>query len=226
MAEVLVFDLCGTLVDPLAMAAELDVLGVDGGEVARLWRLKQLEYTFRLTGMGQYLDFRQVTSRALVFALASAGVSANGGQLQQILAGYDRLPAFRDAEPALQALTDLGYDLAILSNGTPGMIRGCLASSGLDGYLSRQVSADPVGAFKPAAAVYQHAADRLGRPAGQIRLVSANAFDCAGAAAAGMRTAWVNRTGAAFDTIGQQPDITVPALDRLPEVLSGLASSG
>lgn len=226
VAEVLVFDLYGTLVDPLAIAAELDVLGVDGGEVARLWRLKQLEYSFRLTVMGQYQDFRQVTSRALVFALASAGVSVAGDQLQHILAGYDRLPAFPDAEPALQALADLGYDLAVLSNGTPGMIRGCLASSGLDGYLSRQVSVDPVGAFKPAAAVYRHAAGRLGRPAGQIRLVSANAFDSAGGAAAGMRTAWVNRSGAPFDTIGQQPDITVPALDQLPEVLSGSAPPG
>jgi 2-haloacid dehalogenase len=226
VAEALLFDLYGTLVDPLAMAAELDVLGVDGGDVARLWRLKQLEYSFLLTVMGQYLDFAQVTSRALVFALASAGFSADGGQLRQILARYDRLPAFPDAEPALQALSDAGYELAVLSNGTPGMIRSCLASSGLDGYVSRQVSVDPAGAFKPAAVVYRHAIGRLGRPAGQITLVSANAFDIAGGAAAGMRTAWVNRSGAAFDTIGQQPDISVRALDRLPEVLSGSASSG
>ena len=53
------------------------MLGVDGGEVARLWRLKQLEYTFRLTVMGQYLDFRQVPSHALVFALASARTAAS-----------------------------------------------------------------------------------------------------------------------------------------------------
>jgi 2-haloacid dehalogenase len=226
VADIVLFDLYGTLVDPLAIAAELNVLGVDGGEVARLWRLKQLEYSFRLTVMGQYQDFRQVTSRALAFALASADVGADGGQLQQILAGYDRLPAFPDAEPALQALADGGCEMAVLSNGTPDMIRSCLASSGLDGYLSRQVSVDPVGAFKPAAAVYRYAAERLGRPAGQIRLVSANAFDIAGGAAAGMRTAWVNRSGAQFDTIGQQPDITVPALDRLPEALSGSAPLG
>jgi 2-haloacid dehalogenase len=85
---------------------------------------------------------------------------------------------------------------------------------------------DPVGAFKPAAAVYWYAAERLGRPAGQIRLVSANAFDSADGAAAGMRTAWVNRSGAPFDTIGQQPDIVVLALDRLPEALSGSAPAG
>jgi hypothetical protein len=42
-----------------------------------------------------------------------------------------------------------------------------------------------------------------------------------GASAAGMRTAWVNRSAAPFDTIGAQPDLTVPALDRLPAALGG-----
>jgi hypothetical protein len=35
-----------------------------------------------------------------------------------------------------------------------------------------------------------------------------------------MRTAWVNRSAAPFDTIGQQPDLTVPALDQLAAALA------
>jgi 2-haloacid dehalogenase len=75
--------------------------------------------------------------------------------------------------------------------------------------------------FKPSPVVYRHAAGRLSVPVGQIRLVTCNAFDSVGASAAGMRTAWVNRSAAPFDTIGQQPDLTVPALDRLPAALAG-----
>ena len=75
--------------------------------------------------------------------------------------------------------------------------------------------------FKPSPVVYQHAAGRLSRPAGQVRLVTSNAFDCVGASAAGMRTAWVNRSGGPFDTIGQPPDLTVAALDLLPAALVG-----
>ncbi len=58
--EVLAFDLYGTLVDPIAVSSELDLVlgGSDGAEVARLWRLKQLEYSFRLTAMGHCEDFR------------------------------------------------------------------------------------------------------------------------------------------------------------------------
>jgi hypothetical protein len=36
-----------------------------------------------------------------------------------------------------------------------------------------------------------------------------------------MRTAWVNRSAAPFDTIGPPPDLIVPALDQLPAALAG-----
>jgi len=32
---------------------------------------------------------------------------------------------------------------------------------------------------------------------------------------------WVNRSAVPFGTIGQPPDLTVPALDRLPAALAG-----
>jgi len=56
--------------------------------------------------------------------------------------------------------------LAVLSNGTRGMIAACLASSGLDAWISRQLSVEEVGVYKPSPRVYQYAAQRLGRPAG------------------------------------------------------------
>ena len=221
--EVLVFDLYGTLVDPIAISSELSrLLGDrDGLEVARLWRLKQLEYSFRLTAMGWYEDFRWVTSRALDFALASFEARLPAGQTGRLAGLYDHLRPFPDAVPALRALAGLGYELAVLSNGTPAMIRNCLENNGLGDLLGERISADEVRVFKPSPVVYQHAAGRLSRPASQLRLVTSNAFDCVGASAAGMRTAWVNRTAAPFDTIGTQPDLIVPALDRLPAALAG-----
>lgn len=92
MAEVLVFDLYGTLVDPQAIAADLsELLGTDGSEVARLWRAKQLEYSFRLTVMESYRDFGEVTAAALDFALASAAVSLTGAQRRHLAGRYDHL---------------------------------------------------------------------------------------------------------------------------------------
>jgi 2-haloacid dehalogenase len=221
--EVLAFDLYGTLVDPIAISSELgEVLGdSDGREAAGLWRLKQLEYSFRLTAMGRYEDFRWVTSRALDFALASVGVRLAEERAQRLVELYDHLQPFPDAVPAVRALAGMGYELAVLSNGTPAMIRNCLDNSGLGDFFGERISVDEVRVFKPSPVVYRHAAGRLSLPIGQIRLVTCNAFDSAGASAAGMRTAWVNRSAAPFDTIGAQPDLTVPALDRLPAALAG-----
>jgi 2-haloacid dehalogenase len=222
--EVLAFDLYGTLVDPIAISSELDqVLGdSDGREAARLWRLKQLEYSFRLTAMGHYEDFRWVTSRALDFALASIGVSLPAEQAQRLIELYDHLRPFPDAVPALRALADRGYELVVLSNGSPAMIRNCLDNSGLGEFFGQRISVDEIQVFKPSPMVYRHAAERLGLPIGRIRLVTCNAFDSVGASAAGMRTAWVNRSAAPFDTIGRQPDLTVPALDRLTAALAAV----
>ncbi len=186
----------------------------------RLWRLKQLEYSFRLTAMGRYQDFRWVTARALDFALASLQTSLPEGHTERMVELYDHLQAFPDTVPALQALTSLGYELAVLSNGTAAMISNCLSNSGLDAFFGQRISVDEVRAFKPSPVVYQHAARQLSVPIGQLQLVSSNAFDCVGASAAGLRTAWVNRSAVPFDTIGTPPGLTLPGLDGLPAALT------
>lgn len=221
--ETLAFDLYGTLVDPIAISGALsEVLGDSAGaEVAGLWRVKQLEYSFRLTAMGQYEDFRWVTSRALGFALAAAGARLSEEQVTWVTGRYDYLEPFPDAVPALRALADRGYELTVLSNGSPDMIGNCLENSGLAGFFARRVSADEVRVFKPSPVVYHHAAERLGRPIGEIRLVTCNPFDSVGASAAWMRTAWINRSGGPFDTIGRPPDLTVSGLSELAAALPG-----
>jgi 2-haloacid dehalogenase len=221
--EVLAFDLYGTMVDPIAISDELSmVLGdTDGRAAASLWRVKQLEYSFRLTAMGLYEDFRWVTARALDFALSSLGASLPSGQTERLIELYDHLRPFPDAVPALQALTGMGYELAVFSNGTPAMIANCLDNSGLGEFFGCRISVDDVRVFKPSPVAYQHAAARLSLPHGRITLVTSNTFDSVGASAAGLRTAWVNRSAAPFDTIGMQPSITVSALDRLPAALAG-----
>ena len=137
---VLAFDLYGTLVDPTAISADLDrtLAGGQGREIAALWRLKQLEYSFRLTVMGRYQDFGWVTGRALDFACASLGLTLSREQAQRLIELYDQLRPFPDAEPALSSLARAGYELAVFSNGSPGMVKNCLANSGLGAHVGQR----------------------------------------------------------------------------------------
>ncbi len=199
-AKALAFDVYGTLVDPISVRRRLEeLLGEAAAGVAELWRVRQLEFTWRLTAMGRYLDFAEVTARSLDYALAVAGRPVSDAERAQLLAEYQRLAPYPDTVPGLRRLAAVGYRMAVFSNGTPRMLDTLLATTGLREFLPEVVSVDEVRVYKPAPEVYRHLADRLGRPPAEVRLVSANAFDVLGATNAGLRAAWCNRTRDVFD---------------------------
>jgi 2-haloacid dehalogenase len=219
--EALAFDLYGTLVDPLAITADLELAmsPADARRVARRWRRTQLEYTFRLTVMGRYEDFAWVTEHSLDHALRECGCELGPQERASLLGRYDALEPFPDVVPALEALSARGHQMAVLSNGSHPMLRNCLTAGGLHRHLPVVISVDAVRAFKPHPAVYRLAARTLQRPIDQVRLISSNPFDVVGAGAVGMRTAWANRAGHPFDPLGTEPDITVTSLAELPALL-------
>jgi 2-haloacid dehalogenase len=222
MPETLAFDLYGTLVDPLGIAQQLErSLGSAARRTAELWRMKQLEYTFRLTAMQRYEDFEQVTAKALEYALAVVGHQLSAGDRSQAMAAYDNLDLFPDAAEGLRQVHDAGYRLVVLSNGSPRMLQAAVHSAGVESWFEELISVDEVQTYKPSPLVYQHAARRLGRAIGEIRLISSNPFDVIGAQAVGMQVAWLDGAGAVFDTLGPPPAMILSSLtdlvDRLQE---------
>ena len=220
--EALAFDVYGTLVDPLGVETELRRLFPgEAAEVSRSWRQKQLEYTFRLTAMERYEDFERVTRKALEYALAAqpAGRELGAPEKDLLMSRYDDLEPFPDAVPGLECLRAAGHATAVFSNGSPRMLRSLMEATGLAEHFSEVISVDEVGAYKPSPKVYRHAARRLGRPIGEVRLVSSNPFDVVGAEAAGMQAAWIDRSGGLFDTLGPPPDVVVDSLTELADAL-------
>jgi 2-haloacid dehalogenase len=219
--EALAFDMYGTLVDPIRIWQQLEVyVGNSAQRAAEIWRMKQLEYTFRLTAMQQYADFEYVTGKALDYAVAAVGHDLDAAKRRMLLAQYDQLEQFPDVHEGLRQLAAAGHTLVVLSNGTPRMLQAGAGSAGLGDVFEALISVDEIGIYKPAPAVYQHAAERLGRPIGEVRLVSANPFDVVGAAAAGMQVAWLDRSRGLFDTLGQPPAMVVSSIPELAERLA------
>jgi 2-haloacid dehalogenase len=221
--EALAFDMYGTLVDPVRIWKKLEqylAVSTDAVRVAEVWRQKQLEYTFRLTAMELYEDFESVTRKALDYALAAAGQSLAPEQKDALMAQYNDLERFADVEPGLQRLQQAGHPMIVFSNGSPAMLTAIMQAANLNPYFSGFVSVDEVRVFKPSPQVYQLAANRLGRPIGEVRLISSNPFDVVGASAAGMRAAWVDRSGGLFDTLGPRPDLVVSSLTGLADALA------
>src|SRR6516225_643470 len=127
----LVFDAYGTLYDVQSVLAKAEALCPGKGEViTQVWRLKQLEYTWLRSLMGEYDDFWGVTGAALDFALRAAGVEPDDAIRELLMENYLHLDPYPQAQEALAALS--GPKLAILSNGSPKMLAALVRNSGLD----------------------------------------------------------------------------------------------
>ena len=188
-----VFDAYGTLFDVHSAVARLrDQVGSRAAEVSDTWRVKQLEYTWLRALMGRHVDFWQVTSDGLDYALEAHGVEA-GVVRAPLLEAYRTLDAYPEVPDVLRRLRDRGFRSAILSNGEPGMLASAAASAGIDGLLDMVLSVEEVGIYKPAPQVYQLAVERLGIGPEAIAFQSSNAWDAHGAAVFGFRTVWINR---------------------------------
>lgn len=219
-AAPLAFDVYGTLGDPRGMADALSEYTEDADQVGVRWRTHQLEISWLLTLMERYDDFRAVTRFALQCALQEAQVELGEDELDTIIGHVDRLELYDDAVPALDALSQSGHRLAVLSNGSPCMLEALLNEAGIDDRFEAVISVHEVGAFKPAPAVYRHAASRLGSVIGETWLISGNPFDAAGAKAAGMRVAKIERSGSFRYPFVAPPDLVCNSLAGLPGELA------
>jgi 2-haloacid dehalogenase len=218
--QAILFDVYGTLLDVhSAIAREGQGLGAQADGISRLWRQKQLEYTWVYSLRGEYRSFRAMTEAALDFALAAHGCDAAAWR-DPLLRAYARLDPYPEVVATLSALRRRGLRLAALSNGDPDMLEAGLAAAGLRDGLDAVLSVAPLRIFKPDRQVYELGRDWAGAGAGDIAFVSSNAWDAGGAAAFGFRTFWINRAGqpAEYDLARQAQ--TVSSLQDLAASLA------
>lgn len=214
-----VFDAYGTLFDVNAAArAEQAALGDKWLEIADIWRLKQLQYTWLRSLQKRHADFWQVTGEALDFALAS--VDREDPELRERLMNlYLTLSAYPEVKQTLEQLTSAGIKCAILSNGTPKMLDAAADNAGITPLLDGIYSIEDVGIYKPDPATYQMAVDRLELAPAEISFQSSNGWDAYGAKAFGFNVVWCNRFGQAAERLPGTPDGQIKTLDELPAIV-------
>jgi 2-haloacid dehalogenase len=213
----ILFDVYGTLLDVhSAIAREGKELGARADAVSRLWRQKQLEYTWVWSLRGAYRSFRVLTEDALDFALAAHGIES-GALRDRLLLAYEQLDAFPDVAGALNALRQQGLRVAALSNGDPDMLENGLRAARIRDSFEAVLSVAPVQIYKPDRQVYELGRSWVDAPAAEIAFVSANAWDADGAAGFGFRTFWINRAG-------QPPEYDVPRHATIVRGLGDIAA--
>ena len=221
-----VFDAYGTLFDVhSAVGKHKQRLGKRGHEVSAMWRTKQLEYTWLRSLMGDYVDFWQVTSDALEYALDSHDI--NDKILHEaLMQAYLGLSAYDEVPGVLEALKQAGYKTAILSNGEPSMLASAVNGAGIDSLIDESLSVHSLKIFKPDPRIYQLVTDHFNLRPEEVIFQSSNAWDAAGAAYFGFKVLWVNRFDQRAERLPGTPDFESRDLNRLLEILGLQKNSG
>lgn len=223
MSITVAYDVYGTLIDTQQITDTLEArLGGQSSMFARVWRRKQLEYSFRRGLMQNYVPFVVCASQAFDYACAEVGVSLDEQAKEELMAMYRVLPPFDDVEEGLQRARADSFRMFAFSNGSAASLETLFNEADLSDYFIDLVSAEELKTYKPNPGIYCHFLRRAGARGAEAWLVSSNPFDVIGAISAGMKAAWVRRSAdVVFDPWEIEPTVTVSSLTELPKQIRG-----
>jgi 2-haloacid dehalogenase len=153
-----------------------------------------------------------VGHRAVAYTLERAGIPHTMDEVHSLVAQIERLTPFPDVPEALARLKTR-YRIVVLSNGDPDMLDAAKAFHKIQ--FDAVISVAVASSFKPHVATYTKAAQIVGVRMDEVLFVANHAFDCIGAKAAGMHTAFIDRRRRPFGATPHQPDIVAPDMKSL-----------
>jgi len=226
------FDFYGTVVDMQGglTAAITPYLAGKGytenppGRLVTWWRRTHFENSM-IDALLQrdHTPYRQIGFEAVDYTLERAGIPHTDPEVHGLVSEITRLDPFPDVVQALASMKAHGLRLCVLSNGDPDMLAAGVAFSGTGDLWDRVISVAEAGAFKPHRATYETAAALLGLGRDEILFVADHAFDCIGAKAAGLRTAFVDRRRRPFGNGRYPADVTVADMAELAALITAPA---
>ena len=222
--EVIFFDVNETLLDLTPLKESVGETLGGRPELAPLWFTTLLQYSLVSTVAGRYKNFDEIGAACLRMVAKSLGLELGADAAEQCLAAMRCLPA-PDVVPALERLRDAGFRLATLTNSSKSAVVDQMQNAGLARFFESLLSVEEVGLYKPHTHVYRWAARRVGVDVSECLFVAAHGWDVAGAAWAGMRTAFIARPGQQVFPLGPATDIAVPSFKGLPDALVEMGSS-
>ena len=215
-----VFDVYGTLLDIDAAARQaatepgMDSLQKNWLKISKGWRDRQLRYSWLGSMMGKYDDFWKLTIRALDATLEEHALSSDQKIRARLLSLYSELTAYEEVPGALAKLEASGHRIAVLSNGSPEMLKTAIEAAGIAEYFDEMLSVDVLKCYKPTPAVYRLVTERFKCSPSDVTYFSSNNWDVSGAGAFGFKTIWVNRAGVSWDKLIGKPDHIVESISE------------
>ena len=216
--KAIIFDAYGTLFDVNSAAEKCkEKIGGKWERFANYWRTTQLEYTWLRSLMKRHKDFWQITEDSLDKSMKLYNI--DNSMREELLNLYKVLSPFPEVKETLIKLKERKYKLAILSNGTPGLLKELVKSNNLEIFFDDIFSIEEAGIFKPDSKVYDIPVNKYNIKKTEIVFLSGNTWDVSGAGNYGYNPVWVNRNNSIFDNLDYKPNHKIENLSQLLEII-------
>lgn len=222
--KVVMFDQYGTVVDMQKGLVEIATPFLKGkgwsgdpNSFVTWWRRTHFENSMIDALLHkEHTSYREIGHRAVGYTMDRAGIDHTPDEVRYLVGCIERLRCFPDV-PAALAKLQTRYRIVVLSNGDPDMLEAAKVHHGIP--FDRVISVAEAGTFKPHVATYTRAAEIMGVRMDEVLFVANHAFDCIGAKAAGMHTAFIDRRKRPFGDTPHQPDLWVDDMTALAELM-------
>ena len=212
--KAIIFDAYGTLFDVNSAAEKCKgKIGDKWESFANYWRTTQLEYTWLRSLMNRHKDFWQITEDSLDKSMKAFNIDPS--MRNELLNLYKVLSPFKEVPEVLKALKEKKFKLAILSNGTPDLLKELVKSNKLDHIFDDLFSIEQVGIYKPDSKVYDMPIQKYHIEKNEVAFLSANTWDVSGGGNYGFNSIWVNRNKNIFDNLDYKPNSEIKDLSEL-----------
>ena len=216
--KAIIFDAYGTLFDVNSAAEKCkNKIGDKWEPFANYWRTIQLEYTWLRSLMNRHEDFWQVTEDSLDKSMKIFKINAS--MKNELLDLYRVLSTFPEVSETLKILKEKKYKLAILSNGTPSLLKELVSSNNLENIFDDVLSVEEVKTYKHHPNVYSIPIKKYQIEKNQFAYLSANSWDVSAAGNFGFNAVWVNRNKNIFDNLDYKPITEINNLSDLNNLL-------
>ena len=216
--KAIIFDAYGTLFDVNSAAEKCkNRIGDKWEEFANYWRTTQLEYTWLRSLMNRHKNFWHITEDSLDKSMKAYNINDN--MKNDLLNLYKILPTYKEVPETLRILKKKNYKLAILSNGTPKLLRHLTKSNNLQNFFDDIFSVEKVGIYKPVYKVYDLPVKKYNIKKNEVAFLSANTWDVSGGGNYGYQSIWVNRNNNTFDNLDYIPKNQIQSLKGILDII-------
>jgi len=167
--------------------------------------------------MKRHKNFWDVTEDSLDKSMKEFNIDKS--MKNDLLSLYKVLSPYPEVKRVLEDLKKKKIKLAILSNGTPTLLRELVESNNLNNLFDDLFSVEEVRVYKPDSRVYEIPIKKYNIPAKEIFFLSANTWDVCGGGNYGYNAIWVNRNKTQFDNLDYQPKYEIDNLSQLLDIV-------